>query len=258
VAALLLVTPQTANAGCKKFQPSGPLICASWITGSTVCDNLIRGIAAKLAKDCEMGNEDACLVEITCTIYGTQKKYNKKSFPTQPDRGCEPTYDMYSDTFALPLDCEVPGILACANPNDFYNPQGTAFNYPGPLSSDFAETTCYNGGKCEAAATIDLNGGDYLCPNDNWSFIDFTAQQFFGEVQLCPGGFDAFGEKCCADGVLNDDGTCKKEYGIDGKPGKLQEFCYVDPKKLIKKDDGTAVPGVAYTCGPIGEYSWIK
>ncbi len=185
VAALLLVTPQTANAGCKKLYPSGPLICASWITGSAVCQLLLQGFKGPIQEN----------GVITCGIFGTE---------SDSEPSCVPPLTYDADN--LYPDCTLVGKAACYNPQYKYNEFGTAFNLPGPLFELATTVTCDRKGKCTTEATVEPEGNGGVC-NNNWE-LEFTPEKFYGQVCICPGGFDANWD-CCADGERKN-GFCKK------------------------------------------------
>jgi len=226
VAAVMTTVAKDAEAGCKNLPP---YLCASWIKGTLFCDNVLKGVAAQLAKNCNPEQPETCPLVTECTVFGTIGGSAACTDPTVPP---DPT-----------TACEIKGNLRCLNPNGHFNDQGTAF-IAGPISEAAGSTTCTKGGKCVNEAEVQPS--DALCPgpsqtggSGNWT-VDFTPDEFKGKVCVCPGGFDA-NNTCCADANRTDAGTCSKVYG-DGTPGCVTEFCSIDPN---------APKGTVYSCNII-------
>jgi len=230
IAVFAMVAVTEAEAGCKRLRPRGPLICASWITGSEVCDLLLKGLKGNLADD----------AWIQCGVFGTYfDELPSEEVPFQDE--CDPSSDSYIPT----LECLISGRAACFNPTGHYNEFGTAFNLPGPLFEVAEEATCDKGGKCTTSAEVDPVGNGGVC-NRNWD-LTFTAERFFGQISVCPGNFDVTGD-CCLDSKRNN-GECGTLYNVgddEGQPDTLVEFCtYVgDFGDYVF---GQEIPGV-YSC----------
>ncbi len=263
IAAVLLLSsalPADAELICKRFRPSGPKVCWEASTGSVNCLAIAQGVAAKLAKDCTDAGED-CYVVVQCSIYGDVNPLTEKidTAYCAPDANGNFPGD-------LPLcaeGCLLEGTGQCWNPSDHFQPQGTAFTLPGPLTSLTATATCDRGGTCVSNATITADG-TAGCPNPNWSLY-FTPHRFFGELSFCPGGFAPSGEtytdcdgrrqdvmECCVNDKRNKDGTCFKPYQIgeptEGEPGIIRSYCELprgcwDPSFPGYPDPGCFVDG---------------
>lgn len=209
VAVVLFAAATGVEAGCKKLQPSGPYICASWITGSEVCDLVLKGLRGNLADD----------AWIQCGVYGTYTD-SPPSLAVPYEEQCDPSSEFYNDA----VTCNLSGRAACYNPQGKYNEFGTAFNLPGPLFEEAAQATCEKGGKCTTSAEVDVEGNGGVC-NNNWS-LTFTAERFFGQICVCPGGFAQNGD-CCLDDKRQGS-ACKTKYNVGddaGQPDCLTEYC---------------------------------
>jgi hypothetical protein len=237
-----------ATLVCKKFKPSGPKVCWNASTGSVNCNAFVQGLAAKLAKDCSGDvNDENCYVEITCSIFG-KSGVDCEDFPLGEDA------------------CYIYGIGVCENPNGYYNPNGTAFNLPGPMTEYFADTTCVKGGNCAATATVDPEGNGGVC-NRNWDLI-FTPTEFLGELGFCPGGFSKqmilysdgnYGLECCANSKRKGN-ACFTPFQVgedtEGEPGyirvdcELPQECYQNPDACFD-ENGRILPDISYDCSEL-------
>ena len=193
VAVVLVAAAGPADAGCKKLVPSGPYICADWITGSAVCDLLLKGFKGKIQ---EYG-------EISCAIYGTEPNFGEDS--------CVP------ETY---VPSEAPD--------------------------------CYRKGNCTTFATVEPDGNGGVC-NNNWTLL-FTPEMFYGQVCVCPGGFDMAGT-CCANEKRNGD-YCRDANEVNGVFGVadcLTEYCTWDGEGNFFTDYSfdQEFPD-PYDCNPIG------
>jgi len=210
-------TKQTGDV-CTAWKTIGSTkYCSCWCTGSEICDNLILGLPSSTA---------ACSVT-TCSVFGTVGSLQ-----------CE-------DRNVLEENCEIEGIALCLNPQDKFNPQGTAFNLPGILTAVTGDTTCTKGGKCTNFAELDPEDTGDIC-NNNWTFLTFTAREFKGESCFCPGGYDLdpqfnLNAKCCNTCDRNMDGSCQQVYG-DGTPACIRQFCEVNLSNYQRGDN------LLYTC----------
>jgi hypothetical protein len=230
VAVFLMVAATGAEAGCKKLQPRGPVICASWITGSSVCELLLKGLKGNIAES----------AYIECAIFGTYFD-NPPSDVVPFEEQCDPSSDFFNPS----LTCLLTGRAACYNPTGKYNEFGTAFNLPGPLVEVAEQATCDKGGKCTTSAEVDVEGNGGVC-NRNWD-LTFTAERFFGQICVCPGNFDRFGD-CCLDDKRTG-GRCKTYYNVgedEGKPDCLVEFCEYNGD-FSQYVFGQDIPG-SYSC----------
>jgi hypothetical protein len=269
VAVFLLGMAPAAEAEliCKKIRPSGPKVCYEATSGSVNCLAIAQGVAGKLAKECDaVSGEGECFIVVKCSIFGTVPEANVYDenplsnyetcgeilfgqFPGGTD------YFPYPETepsqHVLP-NCEPPcylrGDADCLNPDGKYNPQGEAF-VGGPLTSGSATATCDSGGTCTSRATITGGSGEGICPNHNWT-LDFTPEEFFGELSFCPGNYENFidlsdpnalvpedvGE--CADALdlgrccqtdKRKNGSCFRNFQdgepTEGQPGYIQTYC---------------------------------
>jgi hypothetical protein len=245
---------------CKKFKPSGPKVCYEVSTGSVEFITLAKGVAAKLAKDCDgdPSNTD-CHIVVIASVYGTIPQWED-----EPDyEYCGVNEDFEFDGFPEGENaCLISGEGQCGNPgiNVFYNPTGTAFNLPGPLTAFSTTFTCESGGTCYEEVTVSAQDVSGICPNDNWTLLDFTPREFFGELAFCPGGFlddlvqyssGQWGPTCCASDKRSEIGgeiTCFKPYQdgepTEGEPGFIRTFCQYPNQGPIEK-------GVKYDCNEI-------
>ena len=231
-----------AEAGCKKLRPSGPTICASWIPGSLLCESLLKGVKATLAKDCNFETGENCPVDIQCEVFGTT------SSASNGDPQC--TSDTFLDPDAV---CEIEGRLACCNPQFKYNEEGTAFNLLGPAKGGETTTLCGKGGKCFDSSDVEFNIDD-VC-NNNWT-PEFTPTSFKGQICVCPGGFDdSEPPQCCAD--TKRDGaegseTCVNLFGDPpGEAGCIQELCTIAEEVDLTFCDDVATEPIEYKCDPL-------
>jgi hypothetical protein len=226
---------------CRKLEPRGPLICFSFTTGSEICDIISKGVSSKIVKDCDPNDLENCPLWLECSAFGTYVDGSMPPMEEDPevcnpespnyddskrcfDPQCDPSDPLYFDPDSV---CWMTGASACFNPQGHYNFLGTAFNLAGPLTEVASYTSCTKeGGRCTAQASVDPEGNGGVC-NRNWD-LAFTAEQFFGQVCMCPGNFDKNGD-CCADQERNRNGTCKKLFGDPaGEPGCVSAFCYYD------------------------------
>jgi hypothetical protein len=199
-----------AEAGCKKLRCCGPRICADWIDGSLRCDNLIKGLPARLAKDCDPVTGENCPVFTSCEAFGTFGPFESCGQLEVPVPG---------------ETCEILGTFECRNKSGHFEENGEAF-VPDPLSAFAEATLCTQGGTCINGAEVTPDPEE-VCPNRNWS-VDFTPSEFKGRVCVCPGGFDDFG-MCCADAERTGNGNKKSCVSLFGEPpgtiGCILEFC---------------------------------
>jgi hypothetical protein len=225
---------------CKKVTRDGPRVCVWVDTGSVDASVLAKGIPADLAKYCEgLPGDESCYIVIEYTVFGDINPTGEPGYCTKfTDAGTLP-----GGTLLFPdvsEACLLYGQSVCYNPVGHYNNEGTAFNLPGPLSKTSEIITCTKGGSCLTEATLgkfEDNGG--IC-NNNWT-LDFTPFQFFGQVTICPGGFENLVEPisvggipedlgdCCASDARNENGTCGTPYQegepTAGQPGYLWTYC---------------------------------
>jgi hypothetical protein len=245
VAVFLLGMAPAAEAEliCKKIRPSGPKVCFEASTGSVVCDVVAQGVAAQLAKYCDGDPENPfCWIVIECGVYGTVDPN-----PVYDDYTDCLIYDANGQVVGFDINCLINGSAVCLNPDDHYNANGTAFNLPGPLTSEVAATTCEkSGGVCTGTAIVQAEDLFDIC-NNNWT-LDFTPYEFLGELSICPGGFDTAGD-CCSTNKRSD-GICSKYYQANtdfvGQPGYLRTYCTLNEGDL--DDNGNPKKGVPYKC----------
>lgn len=278
VAVFLLGIAPAAEAEliCKKFKPSGPKVCWEGSTGSVNSTVIAQGVAAKLAKYCEgLPEDENCYIVIEFSIFGENP----------PDEYLDENEYCYTFTHAGTLPggtvlfpevgggfdppCSIDGQAVCFNPNNHFNRNGTAFNWPGPLSAVSDIVTCTGGGTCVSESTLGLfedNGG--VC-NNLWT-LDFTPYWFYGQVAFCPGGFEyesvppapfEVSGACCASDKRNRDGTCFREYQsgepTESQPGLLWTTCDL-PAECYDVDhnltdacfdeDGLLEEGITFEC----------
>ncbi len=209
-----------ASAGCC----CNPRFCAIWLKGSVESYNtaVIRNYAADCTDNCP---------EILAAAYGVIPPGG-----VVPDIGFCANFNP-DDPYTL--DCTIPGLALCNNPankkpRNF--PSGTAVPYnAGSTTSGFVTFICDKNGNCKQLLSLDFP--DIVC-KDNWNLVDFTAQEFIGVQDMCPGGFDkASPSQCCATNDRDSNGLCVHEnpglvnggpYGKAGKPTRYVKLCYHD------------------------------
>jgi hypothetical protein len=146
------------------------------------------------------------------------------------------TYDYIFDPDS-PGNYFIEGRALCNNPankrpRNF--PGGTAvpYYYPGGATSGNQVFDCTKNGNCKELLTLNFELGQPC--KDKWFLVDFTAQEFIGVQDFCPGGY-ADGVCCATDertngscaarnpGLVNDGLT-----SVDGGPTRYVKACYYD------------------------------
>ena len=188
---VMALMPIEADAGCTRI--GGRQVCASWITGSEICQ-----VKTKKIENVDCSPSGFCPV-VECSVFGTV------------GTGCDSTSSPTLDT-----TCDISGIIFTAS-----NPTGAPFNYPNSLSNStdvffddgdsnddrFAEggtvaaaqsdSPCKKNGNCKATIEIEPDPSDPGVPDD---VITFTALVFNAQTKVCEGGIDALGQCCNASG----------------------------------------------------------
>ena len=215
-----------ATAGCIPLSNGGQY-CASWITGSEICNGAAKGIK----KICTDPNDPStCSGEVLCQAGGT--------FPTSSSPSLNNCNES-TTSFPPATDfCGISGIAFCVNPaSNAARAQGQPFTFDTVITGTSDTFKCAKNGKCTFTNVELIPSTDDLsqvqCINSNWTAVDFTADKFKAKSCYCPGTYDVTspGQPTCVPTETTGQETC------------LIELCTVDLTGIKINDTR------AYACG---------
>src|SRR5262245_39303525 len=157
-----------AMAGCIPLAGGGQY-CASWITGSAVCN----GKASGVSKLCDP-KTGICSGQILCAEGGTvgnstNCNSTNNIFPTATD------------------NCGVQGVAICTNPKgNSSQANGQPYTLNAVLEGVALTLNCTKNGVCKGSVSLDASSTQVACINPNWNFITFTPTIFKAKSCFCP------------------------------------------------------------------------
>jgi hypothetical protein len=216
--AIVAMFAPDANAGCI----GNPRFCASYITGSVICQGLKNGLGKK--KFCL--TETDC-GEVICALGGIVDATTGEPSSACNTSGCFPSPDD---------NCAIPGSAICANNGGGTGGQGQPFNLAGLIFATSSEANCPKPGQCLFETTVaDASDvpAEFACKNPNWTVVDIELPTFKAKSCYCSAtqfGIDTDSEF--------DQSTLGDSLCADGTPALcVTELC--------------TVVGTAYTCSPL-------